>query len=120
MLTANTKGRHTQDWFNLGLAVLLFLSPWLLGFMGDIRPARNAMIIGVMLAVLAVAALSTFAEWEEWLNLALGLWLMASPWLLGFTGNYYAFWTHLILGVLTGGASAWAVWDYHHEPHPAA
>jgi hypothetical protein len=120
MLTANTNGRRPQDLFNLLIAACLFISPWIVGFVGDTMPTRNAWIVAVVLALVAVAALSVFAEWEEWVNLVLGLWLMASPWMLGFTGNFNAFWTHMILGVLTAAVSAWAVWDYRHEPHATA
>ena len=120
MLTANTEGKRPQDLCNLLLAACLFISPWILGFTGDMMAARNAWIIGVVLALVAVAALSMFREWEEWVNLVLGVWLMAAPWVLGFTGNFNAFWTHTILGVLTAAVSAWAVWDYRHEPHATA
>jgi ABC-type Co2+ transport system permease subunit len=120
MLTANMDGRRPQDVFNLILAACLFISPWLLGFAGATMPARNAWIVAVVLALVAVAALSAFAEWEEWVNVVLGLWLMAAPWVLGFTDNVYAFWTHLVLGALTATVSAWAVWDYRHEPHSTA
>jgi len=120
MLTANTSTRRSQDWYNLILGGLLFFSPWYMGFVGDFLPTRNAWIVGAALVVIAVAALSVFAEWEEWLNLALGLWLVASPWLLGFTGNLRAFWPHMAVGLLTAAVSAWAVWDYRHEPHATA
>lgn len=120
MFTANTKAGRSQDWLNLIFAALLFFSPWFMGFAGEVMPTRNAMIVGVVLALIAVAALTAFAEWEEWLNLALGLWLVASPWMLGFAANLAAFRTHIALGVLIAGVAAWAVWDYRHEPHAAA
>lgn len=120
MLTANTEGRRPQDICNLLLAALLFISPWVLGFVGDVMPAWNAWIVAVLLAVVALAALSAFAEWEEWVNLALGIWLMIAPWMLGFTSNFNAFWTHIVLGALAAAVSAWAVWDYRHEPHATA
>ncbi|MGO4674294.1 SPW repeat protein [Bosea sp. 2YAB26] len=120
MLTANTEGKRPQDLCNLLLAACLFISPWIMRFTGDMMAARNAWIIGIVLALVAVAALSMFKEWEEWVNLVLGVWLMAAPWVLGFTGNFNAFWTHTILGVLTAAVSAWAVWDYRHEPHATA
>jgi hypothetical protein len=120
MLTANTSSKRPQDFFNLILAACLFISPWLLGFVGEVMPTRNAWIVAVALALVASAALSAFAEWEEWTNLALGVWLMAAPWMLGFTGSFYAFWTHIVLGALTATVSAWAVWDYRHEPHATA
>jgi uncharacterized membrane protein YfhO len=120
MLTANTNSKRPQDFFNLIIAACLFISPWLFGFVGEAMPTRNAWIVAVVLALVASAALSAFAEWEEWMNLVLGLWLMVAPWMLGFTGSLYAFWTHMILGMLTAAVSAWAVWDYRHEPHATA
>ncbi len=120
MWTMNTNARRSQDWLNLILAALLFFSPWLMGFVSDVMPTRNAWIVGVVLALIAIAAITAFAEWEEWLNLALGLWLVASPWMLGFTGNPAAFRTHIVLGLLAAAISAWAVWDYRHEPHATA
>ena len=120
MLTANMDGRRPQDLFNLLLAALLFISPWIMGFVGETMPTWNAWVVAVALAVVAFAALSAFAEGEEWVNLLLGIWLMAAPWVLGFTGNFNAFWTHIVLGVLTATVSAWAVWVYRHEPHATA
>src|ERR1700753_4059809 len=34
--------------------------------------------------ILSLAAMIAFSIWEEWINLALGLWLVVSAWLLGF------------------------------------
>jgi SPW repeat len=54
-------------------------SPWLFGLSAGAQTT-----IGLFIAVLAVAALAAFAVWEEWLSLIAGLWLIGSPWVLGF------------------------------------
>jgi hypothetical protein len=113
------EGKRGQDLINLILAVCLFVSPWIIGFAAETTAAYNAWIVGVVLGALAFATLSVFAEWEEWVNLVLGLWLIVSPWLLGFMANANAMGTHVVLGVLVVVASAWAVWDVHH-PHAHA
>ena len=113
------EGRRSQDWVNLVLAICLFISPWVIGFVGAMAPAWNAWIVGVLLGALALATLSVFAEWEEWVNLVLGVWLIVSPWLLRFTADTHATATHVVLGVLVVAASAWAVWDVRH-PHAHA
>ncbi len=113
------KGKRTQDWANLVLAACLFVSPWVFGFTNETMPSWNAWIVAAMLGVLSVAALSLFAEWEEWVNMALGLWSIASPWLLGFTTNMNAVGTNVVLGALIFAVSLWAVWDVHH-PHAHA
>jgi hypothetical protein len=119
MANALMVGKRSQDWANLVLAVCLFISPWFIGFAAEIMPSWNAWIVGIMLGALAIAALSAFAEWEEWANLVLGLWLIASPWLLGFAAKENAMWTSLALGLLVVAVSLWAVWDYRH-PHAHA
>ena len=111
--------RKSKDWVTLVLAICLFISPWIIGFTAAMVPAWNAWIVGVLLGALALATLSMFAEWEEWVNLALGLWLIVSPWLLGFAADRNVMITHVILGVLVIAASAWAVWDVRH-PHAHA
>ena len=119
MANSVTVGRKSQDWANRVLAVCLLLSPWVVGFAAETVPAWNAWIVGILLGALALAALSVFAEWEEWVNLALGIWLIVSPWVLGFDANVNALWTHIVIGVLAAAVSAWAVWDIRH-PHAHA
>ncbi|MDI7861984.1 SPW repeat protein [Rhizobiaceae bacterium n13] len=120
MMNFSMEGKKSQDLVNLFLAVCLFLSPWVVGFSLEAMPAWNAWIVGIVLGALAIATLSVFAEWEEWVNLVLGLWLIVAPWMLGFTASMSAMWTHIVLGVLVAALSAWAVWDYRHHPHSHA
>ncbi|NTJ66590.1 SPW repeat protein [Agrobacterium rhizogenes] len=119
MAIALMKGKLTQDWAKLVLAACLLASPWVFGFTNEAMPSWNAWIVAVILGILSTAALSLFAEWEEWASMALGLWSIASPWLLGFTANMNAMWTDIVLGALIFAVSLWAVWDVHH-PHAHA
>lgn len=127
-----------QDWINLILAALLFISPWVMGFTSgfseqvspassgfteQISPAAswNAWICGAVIAVLAVLALVKFAEWEEWIAAALGVWLVISPWALGFTAMTVAMWTHIVLGAVIAALAIWRGWSVHYgHPKPAA
>lgn len=119
MATAYRETNKARDWINLVLAVLLFISPWVLGFKGEMAPAWNAWIFGVILAILALAEISAFAEWEEWISALLGIWLIIAPFVLSFASQTHAMWTHVILGALTAIVSFWSVWDFRHEPHAA-
>jgi hypothetical protein len=56
--------------------------------------------VGVIIAVAALAALARFQEWEEWVNVALGAWLVVSPYLLGFASVAAAFWNQVAVGLL--------------------
>jgi SPW repeat len=112
--------KHPQDWANLVLAALLFISPWVLAFTADQYASWNAWISAVVIAALAIGALSFFQEWEEWLNLIAGLWVAVSPWILGFAATTNAMWTHVVLGLLVAAAAAWEIWDVRHQPRAAA
>ncbi len=110
------EGRKGWDWVRVVLAICLFLSPWVMGFARVTTPAWNAWIVAVALGALAFAALSVFAEWEEWAGAILGLWLIISPWVLGFAANGPAMFSHVVLGVIIAVVSAWTAWDYHQHP----
>ncbi len=71
-----------EDWCSWGLGIWLCIAPWTLRF--DLEPGatRTAVITGVLLILVEAITLSVFRAWEEWLNVVLGLWLMAAPWVI--------------------------------------
>jgi hypothetical protein len=88
------------DVANLSLSVVLFFSPWLFDLSTGAQ-WQTASVVGIVIAVLSIAALAAFAVWEEWLNLAAGLTLIVSPWLLGFQDSQA-----MTIDVAIGGAVA--------------
>ena len=71
------------DLYNLLLALVLFGAPWFLAHAS--RAAElDLCLSAAAIIILSLAAIIAFSAWEEWINLALGLWLVISPWLLGF------------------------------------
>jgi hypothetical protein len=112
----NVKHRW-QDGVNFLLGVWLIASPWVLGFTGVKYASANAAVLGVVAAVMALWALIAFQEWEEWVTVALGLWIVATPWLFGFAatafadatqGAFVATWNFIVVGLLVGGLAAWS------------
>ncbi len=97
------------DVVNLILGMILFFSPWLLGLSAGAPWQSSSPIIGLLIALLSVAALAAFAVWEEWLNLIAGLWLVLSPWFLGFH-NTGAMILHVVIGTIVAALSAVRVW----------
>jgi hypothetical protein len=97
------------DIANLILGAFLFCSPWIFGFEAG-HLSQNATISGIIIAILAIAALAAFAVWEEWLNLIVGLWVLISPWVLGFQGNRTAMTVHVIVGILVAVLAAAEIW----------
>jgi predicted MFS family arabinose efflux permease len=109
-----------QDAINLVLGAWLVLSPLILGYVGDRNPAWNAFIVGAAIFILAAAAIWAFQKWEEWINVLLGLWLIVSPWALGFNTMPTPLWNQIIVGVLTGGLALWSVNTEHTTPGVAS
>ncbi len=99
---------YWQDVLNCLLGIGLFFSPWALGFAGERFPAMNAHVIGAVIAVMALAAILAFHEWEEWVSVALGAWLIASPWVMGFSTVQTAMLTHVLIGI---AAVVLAIWS---------
>ncbi|MGH6894965.1 MAG: SPW repeat protein [Geminicoccaceae bacterium] len=127
-MTQRTNANRWQDWTNLILAIWLFISPWVLQFASGattvgtpaeaaaagsvvVAAAWNAWIFGVVVAAIAAAGLLGAHAWEEWTNLLIGLWLVISPWVLGFSGNAVATWNTLVVGLLIFALAAWELYD---------
>jgi hypothetical protein len=77
-----TPPRQWEDWCDWALGIWLVLSPWTLQFHLDESATRNAVIVGCLVVFFEVVTLSWFQVWEEWINVALGAWLVISPWAL--------------------------------------
>jgi hypothetical protein len=109
------------DVYNLVLALVLFATPWFL-----VRAAAttdlNLWASSAAIGAISVAALLAFAWWKEWVNLLLGLWLIVSPWLLGFA-HTSAMHFSIGIGVVVAFMSLleiWLVYDKEDEArHPA-
>jgi hypothetical protein len=108
-------GKSVQDWINLVCGALLFISPWALGFSGDMMAARTAWVGGIVIAVMGIAALVQFAEWEDWVALIAGVLMIISPWVLGFAAMHLAAWTMVVLGLIVALASVSEIWIVHRQ-----
>ena len=109
MESATTQKRW-QDWVSLVLGIWLFVSPWLLGFYSSLpRDSWNFFIVGLAFIVFAGFALNMRTLWEEWVNLALGVWMIISPWLLGYSANAVARDDAVVVGLIVGLLSVWSL-----------
>jgi uncharacterized membrane protein HdeD (DUF308 family) len=105
--------KNVQDWINLICGVLLFVSPWALGYSHDPMAARTAWIGGAIIFVMGVAALAQFAEWEEWIALIVGALVVIAPWALGFATIHAAMWACVVLGVIVVLSAISEIWSVH-------
>lgn len=98
-----------QDAANLVLGLWLAASPWALDFVNHEPAARNAWAVGAFVALAALAALLAYHSWEEWVNAALGTWLVLSPYLLNYASQQQvATWNQFFVGLLVFILAVWA------------
>jgi hypothetical protein len=90
---------HWEDWCAWLIGIWLLLSPWALRFSYESAATGNAVIVGALIIAVGLVTLSAFRRWEEWLNVALGAWLLVSSWVLGIV-NTAAKINFVVLGVL--------------------
>jgi len=78
-----TRREGVLDLYQLVCAALLFASPFLFAF-SHAKSGTDDIISALLVGASSLAALVVFREWEELINLVLGLWILASPWVLHF------------------------------------
>ena len=85
MFKVHLKARREAilDAYQLAFAAFLFASPWLFTF-ANAKSGTDDVISAMLVGASSLAALLIFREWAEWINLGLGLWILASPWVLNF------------------------------------
>lgn len=90
-----------EDWVGVGLGIWLLISPWVTGY-ADVQIASiNALVLGVILVLEELLELGVHESAEEWIDMIAGIWLMASPLVLGFAGSLPALLNAEIVGLLT-------------------
>jgi hypothetical protein len=104
------------DIYNLVLGAILLAAPWLFSYVHEAARADDWTSSAIVIA-LAAAALLAFAEWQEWASLVAGLWIAASPWVLGFQ-HAKAMPINVAIGLLIAYMSALELWLIHYAPAP--
>lgn len=51
----------------------------------------------------------------NWIEMGIGVWILISPWILGFSDIAIAKWSNVIMGLVLIVVNAWIVFD---EPAP--
>ena len=107
--------RQWEDWSSWILGIALCLSPWALMFDKDGTATQNAVVVGFLIILAEVVTLSAFEVWEEWINVALGAWLVASPWVLAIS-NTAAKIEFVVVGFLVVALALYEMWDTNRSP----
>lgn len=115
--------KRWQDAVNMLLGLWLFVSPWVLQFAGHEAAAWNAYVVGTAIVLFAAIAVYMPKVWEELINMIFGVWLVISPYALGFATETTVAVNAVAVGALTVGFATWAMfrdaefnkwWHEHH------
>ena len=100
------------DTYNLVAAAILFAAPWLFSLTNG-TARLDFWLSALAIVAMSLAAMFAYANWEEWTNVVVGLWLIASPWALGFAHLRAMHFSVGVGAVVTFMAllELWLVWD---------
>jgi hypothetical protein len=90
-----------EDWAGIAVGLWMLASPWVLGYTDHNAATMNALLLGTVLIVVELLNLDQHQSAEEWIDIAAGLWLLASPFVVGFTSTSTATLNALAVGALT-------------------
>lgn len=122
MLKSQQIKMHWRDWLMLLFGVWLVASPFAFGHAaaGAGMVMWAPVLLGVAVIVFAVAVLRKTQFWEEWILFALGMALIAAPFLLGYAGVTLAMWNSVVMGLLVGVDAGWSLFALTHHGKKAA
>jgi SPW repeat len=103
--------RSWEDWCSLGLGLLILLSPMIAQTSESPYMALNAVVIGLLLMLFGWSELMLIEAWEEYLELVLGLWLVASPWVFGYSHFPLLTAAHIVLGGVVAALAVLELWQ---------
>jgi len=111
--------RTWEDWCGMLLGALIVVSPWFplleeAPIAGQPLVILNTVAVGLVVFGLAQLEYVALQRWEEVTTILVGLWLIVSPYVLGYSGEGFLRLYHSSLGVvvvLLGVLQLWQDWE---------
>lgn len=111
--------RTWEDWVTMLLGVVIALTPWpaqpvYLGCPATTDVVWNAMLVGIVVSALGAVELVNLHRWEQIGEMLCGAWLIASPFIFGYTGGGILQYWHYGLGaavLLLAVIELWQDWN---------
>lgn len=92
----------------------LVASPYFFSYATSVNPFWNNILIGGLIGVIALirAYMPMRIEWLSWVNLALGLWVTLSAFVLPYP-NLNSAWSNIIVGLLIAFLASRSAMETH-------
>lgn len=99
-----------QDWASFALGLWLAVSPWIAGYAEHNAATAHAIVVGLVLALGSHFECVACDEMPaEWLNLAVGIWLVCAPFVLEFTNSALGSANSMVVGALVAALAVSAL-----------
>jgi len=112
----------TASGINLLLGIWLVASAWIFLYDGSSAGAWNSVAVGALVFVIGLTrVLSLVGPLLARVNVILGLWTIASPWVFGYEAAAPAMWNSVVVGIVVTLLALWSanatVWRDRKESH---
>ena len=109
---------HTwEDWCGMALGILIALSPWFPTQQGELSDSGRSLIVlntvmtGIVVLGIAQLEYVSLQRWEEVAGILAGLWLILSPYFLGYHSEGLLRFYHTSFGALVVLLSTLQLWQ---------
>ncbi|HZU34388.1 MAG TPA: SPW repeat protein [Gemmataceae bacterium] len=101
---------RTASSLNLLLGIWLIISPFVLPYSLNHAALWDTIAVGILVLCFAAARGMNPVRWIglSWLNVLLGIWLIISPFVLGYWSVWPALWNNIACGIFLGLVSLWS------------
>ncbi len=103
--------RTWEDWLGILIGLLIVISPWVAHAVDSQFVVMNAVIVGALVLSLAGMEIIVLRASEEWLELACGAWLCASPFVFGYANSGELRYWHFALGAVVALLAVIELWQ---------
>lgn len=100
-----------EDWAVFAFGATLIMSP-------AFDPASltplvllNSIVVGFLILCLAISELSLVERWDEQANLALGVWMIVAPLVLGYSEVGTLWFWHMVIGAAVALIALLELWQ---------
>jgi hypothetical protein len=107
-----------EDWLGAGLGLLIALTPTFVSEAVDKGVQLNTILIGFLVLLVALVERVRLHHWEEVVEIVLGAWVIALPFLHGYAvAGVLRYWRFALGGlvVLLALRELWQDWDASRE-----